>query len=216
MIRINLYQGGQKSKRGRRSGALSLIGVGRNFRLSLIVALVAGVTVAGNVAYYWSLQRETTQIQAGLHKADADYARLTQVKLRYQEREKEKDLYKKRVDVIDDLRSNQSGPVNLLATLGDTVNRNEQVWLTTMGDDGANINITGVALSIHGVADLMRNLQNTGFFKTVDIKSSYQDEKVQDMQAFIFELTCQKLKPTGQATQAATPKAAAPQAQTRS
>lgn len=192
MIRINLYQGGQKARRGKRTGALALVSEGRGFSLLLVLGLVATLTIAANAGYYWMLKREAARIQTDRAKADADYARLTQVKVRYQEREKQKELYKRRIDVIDQLRASQSGPVNLLTMLGETVNHSDEVWLTTMGDDGTTVNITGVALSIHGVADLMRNLQNTGFFQTVDIKSSYQDERVQEMQAFIFELTCQR------------------------
>jgi len=37
------------------------------------------------------------------------------------------------VDVIDQLRT-QSGPVNLLSMIGDTVNGTEAVWLNSMQD----------------------------------------------------------------------------------
>jgi len=121
-----------------------------------------------------------------------DYARLTQVKLRYREREKQVALYQRRLGVINDLRAGQFGPVKLLTLVGDQVNRTTDVWLNAVVEDGTNVNIKGVALSIHSVANLMRYLQNTGYFKTVEIKSSYQDEKVNDMQAFVFELSCQK------------------------
>ena len=40
--------------------------------------------------------------------------------------------YKRRVDVIDQLRANQTGPVNLLAMIGETVNGTEAVWLNSM------------------------------------------------------------------------------------
>jgi len=44
------------------------------------------------------------------------------------------------------------------------------------------------------VASLIANLQKTGYFKTVEIKETYQDEAVKDMQAFQFTLTCEKGK----------------------
>jgi hypothetical protein len=49
-----------------------------------------------------------------------------------------------------------------------------------------------VALSVHAVADLMTNLKRTGHFKNIEIKESYQDDTVRDMQAFIFTLQCEK------------------------
>ena len=63
-----------------------------------------------------------------------------------------------------------------------------------MKDQGANISIQGMALSTDAVANLIQNLQKTGFFKTIEIKETYQDESVKDMQAFQFELTCEKGK----------------------
>jgi Tfp pilus assembly protein PilN len=96
------------------------------------------------------------------------------------------------VDVIDQLRANQAGPVNLLSTVADTVNATDAVWLNTMKDEGAAINIEGMALSVNAVANLMQNLKKTNYFKSVEIKESYQDEGVKDMQAFVFTLVCEK------------------------
>jgi len=44
------------------------------------------------------------------------------------------------------------------------------------------------------VANLIQNLKKTGYFKNIEIKETYQDESVKDMQAFQFELTCEKGK----------------------
>jgi type IV pilus assembly protein PilN len=202
MIRINLYPGGQRQKRGKRAAAPEVSQGGSLAGLLLVLVVVAAVAAAGNLWYYRQLMAETARLEIEKQKMDMDYVRLSQVKARYLEREKQKELYKRRVDVIDQLRSNQAGPVKLLSMLSGTVNHTDEVWLTTMTDDGANIHLNGVALSVHGVANLMRNLQDSGFFKSVDIRTSYQDEGVQDMQAFNFELICQKQPPAGPPAQA--------------
>jgi Tfp pilus assembly protein PilN len=90
------------------------------------------------------------------------------------------------------LRANQTGPLSLLAMIGDTVNGTEAVWLNSMQDQGANVSIDGMALSSDAVANLITNLQKTGYFRNIEIKESYQDESVRDMQAFQFTLTCEK------------------------
>ncbi len=69
------------------------------------------------------------------------------------------------MDVIDQLRAGQAGPVNLLNMLGETVNGTEAVWLNTMKDQGASVDIEGMALSTDAVANLIANLQKTGYFK---------------------------------------------------
>ena len=119
---------------------------------------------------------------------------LADIKVRYLERQKQADAYKRRVDVIDNLRSNQTGPVNLLAMIGETVNGTEAVWLNSMQDQGANVAIDGMALSNDAVANLISNLQKTGYFRNIEIKESIQDEQIKDMQAFQFTLTCEKAK----------------------
>jgi Tfp pilus assembly protein PilN len=97
--------------------------------------------------------------------------------------------------VIEQLHSaGQTGPVNLLAMLGETVNGTEAVWLKSMDDTGPTVSLEGTALSADAVANLIANLQKTGFFKTVEIKETFQDETIKDMQAFQFTLTCEKGK----------------------
>ena len=110
------------------------------------------------------------------------------------ERQTQANNYKRRVDVIDQLRAGQAGPVNLMAMMGETVNNTEAVWLNKMEDAGTSVNLEGTALSADAVANLIANLQKTGFFKNVEIKETYQDEQIKDMQAFQFTLTCEKGK----------------------
>lgn len=196
MIRINLYQGGQKAKKGRRAASPPVnigdtaIGV---FLLLSIVAVVV-LTAAANYWYYSKLNSKTAEIQADKARVEQEFRRLSQVKLSYQERERQKELYKKHVDVIDQLRANQSGPVKLLSMLAQTVNKSDDIWLNTMHDDqtAGTIGLKGSALSVHAIADLMRNIQDTGFFKSVDLRSAEQDAGVKDLQVFNFELVCAK------------------------
>jgi type IV pilus assembly protein PilN len=207
MIRINLL-GAQKPKKGKRA-AISTGGGAETFGLltgSLLVLLLAA---AGNGAYYWKINAEAVKLQTSLQTAESENRRLSDVKRVYLEREKIKDNYKRRVDVIDQLRANQFGPVNLLTTMGNTINSTDEVWLSTMTDEGSNMTVKGVALSVHGVADLMRNLQKTGYFKNVEIKETYQDDVVKEMQAFVFTIICEKQPQTAPKT-AASPAAAQP------
>ena len=51
-----------------------------------------------------------------------------------------------------------------------------------------------MALSADAVASLIQNLQKTGYFKSIEIKETFQDETYKEMQAFSFILTCEKVK----------------------
>ena len=53
-----------------------------------------------------------------------------------------------------------------MAMVGETVNNTEAVWLNNMKDQGASVDIEGMALSTDAVANLISNLQKTGYFRT--------------------------------------------------
>jgi len=190
MIRINLLSV-PKSKRGKRTAAAPAVsGSGPNL---MLVALVVVVLTAGvNLGWWYKLNHESQRIAADMVKAEKENRELLQVKARVEQKNKQAELYQRRVDVIDRLRAQQSGPKELLAMIGDTVNATDAVWLVKMNDDGPNINIEGTALSIDAVANLMANLKRTGYFKNVEMKESYQDDQVHTMQAFVFTLVCEK------------------------
>jgi Tfp pilus assembly protein PilN len=157
----------------------------------VVVVLLVG---AFNIAYWYRLDKEKQSIAAKMQVAQRRNAELADVKARYMERQKQAETYKRRVDVIDKLRASQSGPVNLLNTIGDTINGTEAVWLNTMKDQGGSVDIEGMALSADAVASLILNLQKTGYFKNIEIKETFQDDTFKEMQAFQFTLTCEKAK----------------------
>ena len=194
MIRINLL--GTAKPKNRRSAAPSAPTIEVGSVGSPMVKVLVGVMVliAFNGYTWYHLDRQSQDITAKMKVAEQKNRELSDVKAKYLERQKQADSYKKRVDVIDQLRAAQTGPVNLLNTIGDTVNSTEAVWLNTMKDTGATIDISGMALSTDAVANLIANLQKTGYFKNIEIKETYQDESVKDMQAFQFQLTCEKGK----------------------
>ena len=129
-----------------------------------------------------------------MEQAEQKNRELADVKARYLERQRQAENYKRRVDVIDQLRKAQTGPVDLLAMVGETINNTEAVWLNNVKDRGASVDIEGMALSPDAVANLISNLQKTGYFRNIEIKEAIQDEQIKDMQAFIFTLTCERAK----------------------
>jgi len=197
MIKINLLENSKgKNKRGGGGVGPSLPSMemgdlGSPKLKVLIVVLVAGLL---NFGYWYRLDRQAKSIAAQMQAAEQKNRELSDVKARYLERQTQANNYKRRVDVIDQLRAGQAGPVNLLAMLGETVNGTEAIWLRKMDATGASVSLEGTALSSDAVANLIANLQKTGFFKTVEMKETFQDDQIKDMQAFQFTLTCEKGK----------------------
>ena len=196
MIRINLLESskGKNKRAGGSAAAMPTMEMGDMGSPKLKVLVVLIVAGALNFGYWYRLDRQAKSIASQMQAAEQKNRELSDVKARFLERQTQANNYKRRVDVIDSLRAGQAGPVNLLAMLGETVNGTEAVWLSKMDDQGASVNLEGTALSTDAVASLIANLQKTGYFKTVEIKETYQDEAVKDMQAFQFTLTCEKGK----------------------
>lgn len=189
MIRINLLGVPKKAKKSR--GPM-FSGEGPN---AMVGALVVAVLTVGAIGgWWWVLDRDAKDLASKMAAAELESRRLATVKAKYEQRKKEADQYERRVKVIDELRSNQSGPINLLAMIGETVNNTDAVWLNVMKEEGNNISIEGMALSTQAVANLMANLKKSGYFKNVEIKETAQDPSVRDMQAFTFTLMCEREK----------------------
>jgi Tfp pilus assembly protein PilN len=170
MIRINLLG---VSKPRKRAGVAVPAAI-KAPNIAIVAGIMAAVTLGGNYAWYWMLNREASQIR-------------TQMQV-----EEEKNRRERRVNVINELAKKKQGPVELLTTIADTVNRTDAVWLSTMKEEGNAIDLQGVALSVNAVATLMQNLRSTGQFRSVEIKETFQDDVVKDVQAFVFTLTCER------------------------
>jgi Tfp pilus assembly protein PilN len=194
MIRINLLgaQKGKNKRSGASAPAVMEVGDVGSPKMKVLVVLVLAALV--NVGYWYQLDKQKREIAANMDVAMRKNAELADVKARYMERQREAENYKRRVDVIDQLRAAQGGPVNLLDTIGQTVNSTEAVWLNSMKDTGGSVDIDGMALSTDAVASLISNLQKTGYFKNIEIKETFQDDTFKEMQAFNFTLTCEKAK----------------------
>jgi Tfp pilus assembly protein PilN len=195
MIKINLLENSKgKNRRGGGGASMPTMDMGDMGSPKLKVLVIVVIAGLFNLSYWYRLDHQSKAIATRMVAAEQKNRELGDVKARFLERQTQADNYKTRVDVIDGLRQNQTGPVNLLAMLGETVNNTEAVWLSRMDDTGPSVKLVGTALSTDAVANLIANLQKTGYFKTVEIDETYQDDQIKDMQAFQFTLNCQKGK----------------------
>jgi len=208
MIKINLL-GVPKPKRGKRSGggaSPEMGGGGGEGMNPMIPMLLLALVTLGAVWFFYNAETtRAAKIATDKAAAERENRALSEVKATFERKQREAENYKRRVEVIDQLRANQAGTVSLLTLVGDTVNATDAVWLSKLTDESGGIKIEGTALNVHAVANLMNNLQKTGYFKTVEMTESIQDDKTAttgDIQAFTFQITCEVNKATAPATSA--------------
>ena len=158
--------------------------------MGLAILVFAG---AGIYLYHVQLERTHEKLQNQITEANRSIASMTKVKQAYLERQKDYDAFKKRFDIIDQLRALQAGPVPMLTSVSETVNSTDGIWLLSLRDDGPSVSLDGVALGPDAVASLMTNLRNSGYFKNVELHDTVQEDN-QKIQTFSFSLVCEKTK----------------------
>ena len=195
MIRINLLEKSKgKNKRGaavRPCGRMEMGDIGSPKLKVLLVLVLAGSL---NLCYWYRLDTGEKQIAAQMEVAEQRNRELADVKARYLERQRQADNYKRRVDVIDQLRASQSGPVNLLTMHRGHDQRHRSGVAQHHEGSGRQRGYRrhGAERRCRGLAD--SESAKDGIFKNIEIKETYQDETFKEMQAFQFILTCEKAK----------------------
>jgi Tfp pilus assembly protein PilN len=195
MIQINLL-GVPKPKKGKRGGGGAAAAAPAGEGMSPIVFIALGLLIGAGIWWgmSWRVGAERDRIAKEMKVAQAEAADLAATKAAFDEKNRQMQAYQQRIDVINNLRKAQTGPVDLLNEVSNTVGQTDAVWLNKMIEDPNNINLDGNALSAHAVANLIASLKNSGYFDSVEMKETIQDDRVKDMQQFNFTLTCAKKK----------------------
>jgi type IV pilus assembly protein PilN len=94
---------------------------------------------------------------------------------------------KKKLDVLNRLRKEKTGPSIRLAKLSDATP--EKLWLTKYTENGVNVSIGGVAYNEDILALFLRNLQASDEYANVELLVSEQAE-MGGVKAKRFDITC--------------------------
>jgi type IV pilus assembly protein PilN len=168
LIKINLLS--VDRERVKRKAKFQIGGQKLTIGCSLI--LVAGALVVG--WWYWSLQRQSADLDQQIADAERERVRLQSVIKQVQEFEARGAQLQQRVSLIEQLRKGQLGPVHLL----DHVSRSlpDTMWLTQLRQQGADIVIDGHCTSLNALSDFVSGLEGSNLFvRPVEIVDSRVD-----------------------------------------
>jgi type IV pilus assembly protein PilN len=180
MIKINLLVEA-RSERAARAPLISFGAANLNNYI-LLGLIVAGLAFVG--LRYWSLSSKLSSIKAEIAVNQREYERLKPIIAEVERFKKRNIELKHKIDVIEELKKNQYGPVRIMDEVSKALP--DLLWLTSMNLNGAVLTVRGQALNENAVANFISNLAASPFFAEPSLGIMSQDDKG----IFTFDLSC--------------------------
>jgi len=180
MIKINLLVESRAEKVSR--APLITVGAGGLNNYILIGMIVLGLAYVG--LRYWRLTTRLRGIETGIAANQSEFERLKPIIAEVEAYKKKAAALRHKIDVIEQLKQNQTGPVRIMDEVCKAVP--ELVWLTSMTLNGNQLMLSGQALNENAVANFITNLGASPFFAEPSLGIMTQDERA----VFSFNLTC--------------------------
>ncbi len=163
MIRINLLSSREiEAEIGRRQDiVVAVLGLGTAVALCLAVFLYQMFRTT-------MLQREVSSLRAEIASIEGSAKEVAELQSTIAS-------LKQKVTVIEDLSKKKVGPVRVMESL--SASAPERLWVTEFKENGGNLTLTGMAIDNQTVADFMKALQGTQYFKDVELVEAAQAQQ---------------------------------------
>ncbi len=166
MIKINLVREGRAVRGAGAAPVMATAVAGAaapgNLNNIIIIALVAlAVVIAGGYWFINDRTRARRQEEVAVRKAEAD--KLEAIIKEVEEFQRRKDSLQNRIDLINQLKQNQKGPVHIM----DQISRDlpDLVWLDRMSIAAGRISVSGRGLNPNAIANFVENVKNDPYFE---------------------------------------------------
>jgi LPXTG-motif cell wall-anchored protein len=136
----------------------------------IIVGLILGVLIAGG---WWYMQKRTlAERQESVDQKQKEADRLDKIIKEVAKYQKQKESLQKQVEVINQLKQNQRGPVRLMDRISEDLP--DLVWLDKMTVSGGVVTIDGRGLNPNAIANFVENVKKDPMFEEPDLSSVAQ------------------------------------------
>ncbi len=172
MIRINLMAAERPSAQKKVKAPPGAI------QAYLFLALFGGGALLACAGAYFYKSTAIARLDTDIKNAEEEARKLQAIKAQVDDLEKKRADFKRKVDLIEKLRDEQKGPVHMLDELSKGLP--DFVWLNAMDQAGANLTLAGQSNSLTAVADFILALQRSGWFPTVDLGETRENNNIID------------------------------------
>jgi len=155
-------------------------------RVGLLMTAVLILVGLGLGTSWYYLHTQIVSLTGSRDQLRLESVRLQGLKKQIDQFEKMKTERQSRINVIEQLKANQTGPVLLLNHVIHSIPTSAALWLTGLEQKGDQIRITGFTVRGETIPDFMSNLAATGYFKSVDLEL-YEDQQKDSAR---FALVC--------------------------
>ena len=204
MIRINLLTEAKQAAAKKKAPILPT-GARLN-NLLFIAGLSLGIIYIGIMALILTSKRRHLDEDIGRARLEAD--RLKSIIEEVQGYEQKKANLQAKIDLINNLKLNQKGPVRLMDEISKALP--DLVWLTVLDVSGGQVTMRGRTLSPNAVSTYLENLKKSPYFKEPVFKNLGLESGGQGI--YGWEMTLQFTNPQTLAATAAGAVAPAPPA----
>jgi Tfp pilus assembly protein PilN len=170
LIKINLVREGRAVRgAGAAPGVSAAAAAGpSNINNILVVGgLILGLLVG---AGWWFLQKRTlSEKQETVANKSVEAQRLESIIKEVEEYQKRKDSLQKRIDLINNLKQSQKGPVRIMDQISKDLP--DLVWLDKLSMSGGLVSIEGRGLNPNAIANFVENIKSDPFFEEPDLSS---------------------------------------------
>ena len=164
MIKINLLA--ERKPTRERAPILTMTGGEGQWKTYLLLGIVVLALLI--IGWKWiSLNRQHVHLQAQHEEADRELKRLEEITKKGDLYEKQRDLLKRKVDIILNLKKNQTVPVYIL----DQISKNlpDFLWLDSLSEKNYVVTINGKATTYTAVSNFYNNLDKSPYFDNVNL-----------------------------------------------
>lgn len=166
MIKINLISEAPTAAVSKRKRPEFSLGAKQG---DIILVTVLAIALAVSGTWWYLLKSKRADLKETERQRTVERDKLQPFIDKVEELEAKRALLKRKVDVINDLKNKQHGPVRIM----DEVSRAlpDLVWLTQLKLAGNAITLTGQAMDENAVANYYSNLDASPFFEEPVVKN---------------------------------------------
>lgn len=177
MIRVNLLAPERPTQKKKKAAVTAAPGA---FQAYLLLTLFGGGAAFLCAAGWWYKTSQIKDLDQRIEAAKKRQRELQAIKAQVDAFQAKKQLLENKVNLIERLKNEQKGPVHMLDEVSKALP--DYVWLTQMEQSGTGVRFQGESNSLTSVADFISALQRSGWFPSMDLVSSQEQNKIVQFQ----------------------------------